>query len=193
MDALDQRKQPTSMEVAIDDILRSIENQLQKLEDDTDLTSASDFRMSQRWEATNMRLGLIIVGASGVLTVIAASTVISDLQQFQAYFTLASILLAATATVVASVLTFLKPSERGGRYREFGNKQKALRNRIRIYRAVFLKQEPSVERPSEQLIAFGLEKDALNSDNPPIPRSAFRSASKDMIEKRRRRAKLNGD
>ncbi|HEY0181641.1 MAG TPA: SLATT domain-containing protein [Rhodopila sp.] len=177
--------------MAFDDIRQSVEDQLQKLEDDTDLTSASDFSMAQRWEGINIRLGLCIVLASGVVTVIGATASIDDLRNFQRYFTLGSTILASLATVVASVLTFLKPSERGERYREFGNKQKALRNRIRIYRAVVMKQDPSVERLTEQLVAFGLEKDTLNSDNPPIPHSAFRRAAKEMLAKRRRRAKLD--
>jgi SMODS and SLOG-associating 2TM effector domain len=180
------------MDMTIEDVRQSIEDQLQRLEDDTDLTSASDFSMAQRWEATNTRLGLIIIIASGVVAAIGAAASLADLQQYQRYFTLSSTVLAAIATVIASVLTFLKPSERSGQYREFGNKQKALRNRIRIYRSVLMKQDPSVERLSEQLVAFGQEKDGLNSDNPPIPRSAFRAASRDMLEKRRRRVKLAG-
>ena len=180
------------MEMTFDEIRQSIENQLQKLEDDTDLTSASDFRMAQRWGSINTRLGLIIVLVSGIITTTGVYASVGDFQDMQRYFTLSVTVLASIATVVGSVLTFLKPSERGEQYREFGNKQKALRNRIRIYRSVLMKQEPSVERPSEQLVAFGQEKDALNSANPPIPRSAFRTASKDMLEKRRRRAKLNG-
>jgi hypothetical protein len=180
------------MEMTFDEIRQSIEDQLQKLEDDTDLTSASDFRMAQRWQGINTKLGLIIVLVSGIITAIGAGASVGDFQYLQKYFALSVTVLASIATVVGSVLTFLKPSERGMQYREFGNKQKALRNRIRIYRSVLMKQEPSVDRPSEQLVGFGQEKDALNSDNPPIPRSAFRTASRDMLEKRRRRAKLKG-
>jgi hypothetical protein len=178
------------MEMTVEEVRQSIEDQLQELEDDTDLTSASDFSMAHRWQAVNTRLGLFIVLASGLATAIGAAS-IADFQDFQRYFTLSSMLLAAIVTVVASVLTFLKPSERSGLYREFAHKQKALRNRIRIYRSVLMKQDPSVERLSEQLVALGQEKDALNSDNPPIPRSAFRRASKDMLE-RRRRMRPNG-
>jgi hypothetical protein len=179
------------MDMTVDDIRQSIEAELQKLEDDSDLTSASDFSMAQRWDAINTRLGLAIVVASGIVAAIGASASLADLQQYQRYFTLSSTVLAAIATVIASVLTFLKPSERGGQYREYGNKHDALRNRIRIYRSVLMKQDPSVERLSDQLVAFGQEKDALNADNPPIPRWAFRAASKEMLEKRRRRIRLN--
>jgi hypothetical protein len=179
------------MDMTVDDIRQSIDAELLKLEDDTDLTAASDFSMAQRWETINTRLGLIIVVTSGVVAAIGAAATLSDLQQYQRYFTLSSTMLAVIATVIASVLTFLKPSERGGQYREYGNKHSALRSRIRIYRSVLMKQDPSVERLSDQLVAFGQEKDGLNSDNPPLPRSAFRAASKHMLEKRRRHLRLN--
>lgn len=178
------------MDMTVDDLRQSIEDQLQKLEDDTDLTASSDFAMATRWEATNTRMGLIIVITSGVVAVIGACATLSDFTQYQKYFTLSSIVLASIATVVASVLTSLKPSERGSLYREYGNKQKSLRNRISVYRSVLMKQDPSLERISDQLVAFGQEKDGLNADNPPIPRSAFRAASRDMLDRRRRRIKL---
>jgi SMODS and SLOG-associating 2TM effector domain len=178
------------MDMTVDDIRQSIEDQLQRLEDDTELTSASDFAMAHRWDAINTRLGLIIVVTTGVIAAIGAAASLTDLLPYQRYFTLATTVLAALATVIASVLTFLKPSQRGGQYRDYGNKQEALRNRIRIYRSVLMKQDPSVERLSDQLMAFGQEKDGLNSDNPPVPRWANRAASKDMLEKRRRRLKL---
>lgn len=168
----------------------AIAAQLQKLEDDTELTSASDFRMAQRWEATNNRLGLTTVIVSGIVTVIGAVSSLEKFTDVQPLFIIVSTLLASIATAIGSVLTFLKPSERGGRYREFGNKQKMLRNRIRIYRTVQILQDDSSTGPTEQLVAFNLEKDALNSDNPPIPRSAFVTASKEIGEKRTRRDNL---
>lgn len=179
------------MDMGFDDIRHSIEAQLQRLEDDTDLIAASDFGMAQRWDGINTRLGLVIVVACGIITAIGAYASVGDFLQYQRYFTLSTTILAAIATVMASVLTFLKPSERGCQYREYGNKQEGLRNRIRIYRSVLMRQDPSVERLSDQLVAFGHERDGLNADNPPIPRSAFKSATKDMMDKKRRQAKLN--
>jgi hypothetical protein len=168
-----------------------IGRQLQKLEDDTDLTSASDFYVSQNWESLNTYLGLTTVAVSGVVTIISAAASVKGLEAWQPYFTLSSTILASGATVIGSVLTFLKPSERGARYREFGNKQKALRNRVRIYRSVKMEEDTTITGPSEQLSAFSVEKDTLNSDNPPIPRSAFLVASKEVLEKRERRARLD--
>jgi hypothetical protein len=173
--------------------LRSeISRQLKNLEDDADSTSASDFYVSQNWDSLNTRLGLSTVCVSGAVIVIGAAASIRGLEDWQTYFTALSTILASAATVIGSVLTFLKPSERGSRYREFANKHKALSNRIRIHRTVNMEEDGSLKDLSEKLAAFSTEKDILNSDNPPIPRDAFLIASKEMVEKRERKAKLNG-
>lgn len=127
---------------------------------------------------------------SGAVTIISAATSMKGWESSQDILILFSTILASAATVVGSVLTFLKPSERAGRYREFGNKQKALRNRIRLFRTVSIHQVLDQEKAAQQLLEFSQEKDALNSDNPPIPRRAFKVASKEILEKRNRRAAM---
>src|SRR4051812_26785277 len=52
--------------------LSQIREQLKKLEDDTDLTAASDFFMAQWWESKNTQLGLSTVVVSGIVTVLGA-------------------------------------------------------------------------------------------------------------------------
>jgi len=48
--------------------LRSeISRQLKHLEDDADVTSASDFYVAQKWDRLNTRLGLSTVGLSGAV------------------------------------------------------------------------------------------------------------------------------
>jgi hypothetical protein len=172
--------------------LRSeISRQLKNLENDADLTSASDFYVSQKWGSLNTRLGLSTVCVSGAVTIIGAAASVKGLEDWQTYFTALSTILASAATVICSVLTFLKPSERAARYREFGNKHKALGNRIRIYRTVNMEDVPLKGLP-EKLAAFSTEKDNLDSDNPPIPRNTLLMASKEMLDKQERKAKLNG-
>ena len=179
----DQREQALRSEIS---------RQLKNLEDDADLTSASDFYVAQKWDRQNTRLGLSTMCVSGAVIVIGAAASIKGLEDWQTYLTALSTILASAATVIVSVLTFLNPSQRGARYREFGNKHKALSNRIRIYRTVTMEEDGYLKGLSEKLAAFSTEKDILNSDNPPIPRDALLIASKEMVEKRERRAKLNG-
>jgi hypothetical protein len=179
----DQREQALRSEIS---------RQLKNMEDDADLTSAIDFYVSQKWDSLNTRLGLSTVCVAGAVTIIGAAASIKGLEDWQTYFTAVSTILASATTVIGAVLTFLKPSARGARYREFGNKHKALGNRIRIYRTVNMEEDRTPKGLSEKLAAFSAEKDILNSDNPPIPRDAFLIASKEMLEKRERKAKLNG-
>src|SRR3954451_5853931 len=73
------------------------------------------------------------------------------------------------------------------RRKELNKLQKALRNRIRIHRTVIMDQESSLAALTKTLTEFGLEKDKLNSDNPPIPRSAFFKAVKDLTVTRAQR------
>jgi hypothetical protein len=161
--------------------------QLQKLEDDADVTAAQNFRIAEYWEARNMYLGFSIVFVSGIVTVIGAVASINELDGWQPYFTSASTILAAIATAIGSVLTFLKPSERGAKYREFGNKQKALRNRIRIYKSVKMEENSAEPGPSAQLSAFCDEKDTLISDNPPLFHWAYQVAKREILERQQKR------
>jgi len=179
----DQREQALRSEIS---------RQLKNLEDDADLTSASDFYVAQKWDRLNTRLGLSTMCVSGAVIVIGAAASIKGLEDWQTYLTALSTILASAATVIVSVLAFLKPSQRGARYREFGNKHKALSNRIRIYGTVTMEEDGYLKGLSEKLAAFSTEKDILNSDNPPLSRNALLIASKETPEKRERRAKLNG-
>ena len=81
--------------------LRSeISRQLKHLEDDADVTSASDFYVAQKWDRLNTRLGLSTVGLSGAVVVIGAAASIKGLEDWQTYFTALCTILAAAATVI---------------------------------------------------------------------------------------------
>lgn len=163
-----------------------IEEQLLKLENDADITSASNYWVAQRWESWNFKLGFSTVGVSGLVTVIGSIASIEFLKDYHEYINVATTILASIATVIGSILTFLKPSERGSLYREFGGKQKELRNKIRVYRTVEILLIDGIEEKKNSLVSFLNEKENLNADNPPIPRKAFQNASSDIKEKKNR-------
>ncbi|MCM2439665.1 DUF4231 domain-containing protein [Agrobacterium vitis] len=172
-----------------EDVDREIRLQIQKLERDTETTSASNFAVAQRWELYNICLGVTIVILSACATAlgaISASEGISSDPTVQSFLIVFSTVISSAAAVLGSILTFLKPSERAARYREFGNKQKSLRNRLRVYHSVTINFADDPKERHAALRKFLTEKDALNSDNPPIPRWAFKQASKDIADKLRR-------
>lgn len=162
--------------------------QLEKLEGDTDLTAASNFAVAQRWERWNMVLGLGIVILSGVSSAIGAFASSGNTTEIARYnLIIGSTVLASTTAILGSILTFLKPSEIAARYREFGNKQKSLRNKTRLLRTVSITFLDQLSARHDALIKFLEEKETLNSDNPPIPRWAFKQATRDIADKQARR------
>ena len=181
-----QLKKSTFQHLPDPAVMATIQYQLEKLEEDCDVTSGSDFYMERVWENWNFRLGIATVVLSALVSAIGAISALKDLQNFEPYFLLGSTLLASAGTVLGSVLTFLKPSERAARYREFANKQKSLRNRIRVYRTVHAPKELDWTKAAEQLTNFGIEKDALTSDNPTIPKVAYLSSRSAMEAKKQK-------
>jgi hypothetical protein len=167
---------PLGHDLTANDVSKQIQEQLKKLEKDCDLTSGSDFFMEKQWENWNLKLGIATVILSALVSVIGAVSALDYFKASEEYFLLGSTLLASIGTVLGSVLTFLKPSERAARYREFAIKQKNLRNRIRIYRTVHAPKEPEWTKSAEQLASFNMEKDALSSDNPTIPTVAYENS-----------------
>lgn len=159
---------------------QSICDQVLELESDTDKTAALNFVLAQRWETRNLQLGLGVVLISGIVTVLGAVAALRDGELHvvtQPVLTLSSTILASITAVLGSILTFLKPAERASRYREFGNKNKSLHNRLKIYRTVSIGFVENEKKQHDDLQTFLKEKDALNLDNPPIP-----SWAKDQVD-----------
>jgi hypothetical protein len=180
---------------AVSSVTDNIMVQLETLEAAADMTAASDFRVAQRWEAWNIRLGVAVVLASAAVTALGATGSAGlklPVGIDAAVVVPAMTVLGSLAAVLASVLTFLKPAERASQYREFGNKQASLGNRIRLYRSVSIFYAVDDQAVHEQLVAFVGEKDALNSDNPPIARWAFARAARDLEARERRQERRAG-
>lgn len=164
---------------------------IQKLARDAEKTSASNFAVAQRWGRWNggLGLGVVILSASvSALGAASASKSVVAEPDLQSQLILLSTIISSVAAVLGSILTFLKPSELAAHYREFGNKQKALCNRLRVYHTVSIAFTADPDQRHNALRDFLTEKDALNSDNPEIPRWAFTQASKDIAAKPQQQA-----
>lgn len=156
---------------------QNIAEQLTKLEKDTDLTSESNFALAQNWEKWNNNIGITIVILSAIVTSLSAISS-SDLKLLEnkTNVLIISTLFGSIIAGLGSIITTLKPAERAARYREFGNKHKSIRNRIRIYRTVSINLTEDTPEKNAKLLDFLAEKDTLNSDNPPIAKWAFTQA-----------------
>lgn len=165
--------------VSIDtSVLAKIIEQANKISDDCEYSSASNFELGRVWDIWNNTLGI----SSTILSSVAAYFAVTEEQSSITIFA------SMAATVFAAVLTFLKPSEKASAYREFGNRYRSLRNKARVFSSIDCLQDNEYESLRKKLDKIMIEKEELNLGNPVIPRWAFRSAQKSLDEKRSRKA-----
>jgi hypothetical protein len=167
------------------EILKQIISNAQKIADDCEYSAASNFALSRRWDRWNLFLG----SSAAILSALAAISIDkSNLPGFIAGFPITGTA-AFFAAIFASVLTFLKPSEKASIYREFGNKYRALRNRSRVFISIDCLVTLEYEKLRSELDALLKEKEDLNLDNPVIPDWAFREAQRLLDQKNARKAR----
>jgi hypothetical protein len=167
------------------EILKQIVDNARKIADDCEYSAASNFALGRRWDRWNLFLG----SSAAILSALAAiSTEKLKLPGFIADFPVTGTA-AFFAAISASVLTFLKPSEKASIYREFGNKYRALRNRSRVFISIDCRLPLKYKELRGGLDALLKEKEDLNLDNPVIPDWAFREAQRLLDEKKARKAK----
>jgi hypothetical protein len=166
-------------------VQQSIISSADKVSEDCDYSAGSNFTLGNHWDKWNLRLGLsaAILSALAAISVDKLHGVIGD----QAAQMLTSFV-AFLAAIAASVLTFLKPSEKASVYREFGNKYRALRNRSRVFASIDCNVKTEYDELRRGLDELLKEKADLNLDNPVIPEWAYLEAKR-LVETKRREAK----
>jgi hypothetical protein len=165
-----------------DGVLTQIIDNARKIANDCEYSASSNFALGTYWDAWNLRLGLSAaifsaLAAINIDTMIATNAHHSPITSVVGFF----------AAISASVLTFLKPSEKASVYREFGNKYRSLRNRSRIFISIDCLVTPEYTLEYEKLRgaldALLKEKEDLNFDNPVIPGWAFEEAHRLIKQK----------
>jgi hypothetical protein len=157
-------------------VLKQIIDNAQKIADDCEYSASSNFALGKYWDTWNLRLGL----SAAILSALAALVGKTDFDLPGVPVTSAVAFLAA---ISASVLTFLKPSEKASIYREFGNKYRSLRNRSRVFISIDCLVKPEYKKLRGTLDALLKEKEDLNLDNPVIPEWAFEEAHRLIKQK----------
>jgi len=162
-----------------DGVLKQIIDNAQKVANDCEYSASSNFALGKYWDTWNLRLGL----SAAILSALAALVGKTDLSGVP----IAGVV-AFLAAISASVLTFLKPSEKASIYREFGNKYRSLRNRSRVFISIDCLVMPEYEELRARLDSLLKEKEDLNLDNPVIPEWAFKEAQRLITQKLARKA-----
>lgn len=145
---------------------QEIKREAHRIEEDSLHSAKGHFSTAYVWGNLHLWLGVpaaLLAGVAGV----------SALAEFDHHNTVAAILSLSVAALTA-IVTFLKPEERAGQHREYGNRYNALRSRARIFADVEV--DGGTGTLLERLLALNEERDELNQVAPQIPAWAFRRA-----------------
>jgi hypothetical protein len=165
-------------------VLKQIVDNAQKIANDCEYSATSNFALGTYWDSWNLRLGL----SAAIFSALAAINVDAMISTNPAQHSPVTSVVGFLAAISASVLTFLKPSEKASIYREFGNKYRSLRNRSRVFISIDCLVTPEYEKLRGGLDALLREKEDLNFDNPVIPGWAFEEAQRLIKQKLDRKA-----
>ena len=148
------------------DYKEQLEAEALRIEEDATFSSKAHYEAARRWSRIYLWLGIptaIIAGISGISA-----------------FEEQKLLAGATAIIaaaLASISTFLNPSEKAQSHYTAGIKFTALKNGTRIYREIELLDDTN-KNLKKELLKLSLERNSINEVSSQIPRWAFEKARK---------------
>ena len=170
----------------------SIAEQARKIEEDCERAAIRDALISARWYRWNLWLGLtstiaaaiagLLAGSASDLLQLAGAQAAQDKSGMVALFALAS-------AVLASILTFLSPSEKANAFQQTSNKYHSLRERLRFFR--YTKCADNGSCPEEELEKMIAEKQEIDTDHPIVPEWSYERAHQKIKEKIKRNDELS--
>ena len=148
------------------EINEQLKSEALRIEEDSTYSSKAHYEAARRWGKIYLWLGIptaLIAGVSGVSAfeeqnLIAGAT-------------------AIIAAALASISTFLNPSEKAQAHYTAGYKFHALKNSARIFREIEL-LDTANQKLKNDLLKLSAERNSINEVSPQIPRWAFVKARK---------------
>ena len=146
---------------------RAIADELDRIVEDSTYTAKGHFRASGFLERINLCLGL---GS----TVIGAASGFIALSSIPNHATVAGVG-ALVASTLASVLTFLNPSQKAAAHLQAGNAMNAVRDAARQAQKIDV-QDGGLKSLRSKLDALSERKSEINAGAPKVPDRAYRQA-----------------
>jgi len=146
-------------------IKTSIASELKRIEEDCIHSGKAQFNAADRWTRYHYWLGI----PSVVLSAVAGAA-------FMKQYAEAAAVLSALVTILAALMTFLKPSERAAALKSTGDQYLALRNDARVFREIKLNHTCDEQSAINGLDEFTTRRNELNKASYPIARRDFEKA-----------------
>ena len=147
------------------EMVGALATEAQRIEEDAIHSAKSHLNAADTWNRRHYWLGV----PATVVTALAGAAVIKDL-------TLAAQLCALAGAILTGLLTFLKPTDRAAKHKSSGDQYLSLRNDVRVFREVELKDVGGRKSAPTRLKALSQRRNELNQSSPDIPRVAFEQA-----------------
>lgn len=156
-----------SVRLMIDkDLRHRLEAELLRIEEDSIHSSKEQYNAGVRYGDYHLRLGVPA----------AALSAVAGAASFAGQWELAAGFLSVAVAILASLQTFMKPSERAAAHKSAGDQFLALKNDARVLREVRLAIMPSDLEGTVAVEALAKRRNELNAASPQCSRSDFEKA-----------------
>ena len=95
---------------------------------------------------------------------------------------LCTVICSLISSFITVILIFLNPQEKYLSHQNSGNKFLSLRNQIRIFNDIEIKNSNYIDEYAKRLIEFSKERNALNNNSLPIAETGYKNAKKQIEE-----------
>jgi uncharacterized membrane protein len=157
--------------MTLDILKEKMAREAERVENDTFYSAKGHFEAAQEWKNLHMILGI----PSTILSALAGT---SALIQFDNHSIIAGIL-AIVVAALSALITFLNPGEKASSHQNAGTKYTAIRNDSRKFKELDIYRE---NMPDQDLLAaledLKKQRNDLNLNSLPIPRSAYRKVQR---------------
>ncbi len=95
---------------------------------------------------------------------------------------LCTVICGIISSFITVILIFLNPQEKYLSHQNNGNKFLSLRNQIRIFNDIEIKNSNYIDEYTKRLIEFSKERNSLNENSLPIAETGYKNAKKQIEE-----------
>lgn len=136
-----------------------------RIQEDANYTGKAHLNAATIWSNRHYFLG----APATIAGVLAGAAIVKDCQMLAG-------LLSLAATILTSLVTFLKPFERSSQHKSLGDQFLSLRNDARVFGEIEVLATQDVAALTKTLKALSARRNDLNKGSPAIPRCAFKQA-----------------
>ena len=95
---------------------------------------------------------------------------------------LCTVICGIISSFITVILIFLNPQEKYLSHQNNGNKFLSLRNQIRIFNDIEIKNSNYIDEYTKRLIEFSKERNSLNENSLPIAETGYKNVKKQIEE-----------